>query len=162
MSRASAATLLSAALALSASVGAAQQPAGATAAASSSPSGRVHHSLKVTLDPTRGWLSVEDVVTVPAGSSGPGRRESLGMTGVELLLHAGLRITASEPAVEEVQLGDTSRFLGINSSSVQAPLKRYRVAAPNATVRLRYEGRFDFGLSDQKEEYTRGFRETAG
>ncbi len=29
-------------------------------------------------------------------------------------------------------------------------------------MRLRYEGKFDFGLSDQKEEYTRGFRETAG
>ena len=29
-------------------------------------------------------------------------------------------------------------------------------------MRLAYEGRFDFGLSDQKEEYTRGFRETVG
>jgi hypothetical protein len=25
-----------------------------------------------------------------------------------------------------------------------------------------YRGRFDYGLSDQKEEYTRGFRETIG
>ena len=29
-------------------------------------------------------------------------------------------------------------------------------------MRLQYEGKFDFGLSDQKEEYTRGFRETVG
>ena len=34
--------------------------------------------------------------------------------------------------------------------------------AGGGTVRLQYEGKFDFGLSDQKEEYTRGFRETVG
>jgi Peptidase family M28/PDZ domain/Peptidase family M1 domain len=158
--RARAATFLSAALVASASAGA-QQAATATVPTPSS-SGRVHHALKISLDPARDWLSVEDVVSVPADSSGPGRRESLGMT--DFLLHAGLRITASEPAVEEVPLGDTERFFGINSSAVQAPLKRYRVASRGAaaTVRLRYEGKFDFGLSDQKEEYTRGFRETVG
>jgi hypothetical protein len=36
------------------------------------------------------------------------------------------------------------------------------VLPTGGTVRLQYEGKFDFGLSDQKEEYTRGFRETAG
>jgi hypothetical protein len=117
--------------------------------------------LKVTLDPARGWLSVEDELTVPGDSSGQGKRGSL---GVDFLLHSGLQITASEPVVEEVPLGDTAPLLGINSSTVQAPLKRYRVAVPDAagTVHLRYEGKFDFGLSDQKEEYTRGFRETVG
>ncbi len=115
------------------------------------PAERVRHSLKVALDPARGWLTVEEALTVP-----------LPMT--EFLLHAGLKVTASEPAVTEVPVGDTVRFFGINSSAAAVPLKRYRVAAPAAggTVRLRYEGKFDFGLSDQKEEYTRGFRETAG
>ena len=133
------------AAALAASVSGAQAPA---------PSGRVHHSMKVTLDPARGWLSVEDVMKVPADPSGH----------IEFLLHGGLRITASEPAVEEGHLGDTARFLGINASTTDVPLKRYHVALPaaGAAVRLRYEGKFDFGLSDQKEEYTRGFRETAG
>ena len=66
--------------------------------------------------------------------------------------------------MSEVALGDAARFLGINGSEAKVPLKRYRVASPAAdrTVRLTYEGRFDFGLSDQKEEYTRGFRETVG
>jgi aminopeptidase N len=157
--RAGAATLLSAAVALSARAGVAQQPV--TAAASP---GRVHHSLKVMLDPTREWLSVEDVMVVPVDSWGPGRTESLGMAGMEFVLNSGLRITASEPSVEEAALGAIGRFSGINSSTEQAPLKRYRVASPGpaGTVRLRYAGKFDFGLSDQKEEYTRGFRETAG
>jgi aminopeptidase N len=154
--RGAAATLVSAALGLLPSAGAAPQ---AATTPSSSP-GRVHHSLKVTLDPARGWLSVEDEMRVPADSSGPGRRESLGL---EFLLHSGLRITASEPVVEEVPLGETTLFSGVNSATAQAPLKRYRVAAgPSGTVQLRYEGKFDFGLSDQKEEYTRGFRETVG
>ncbi|HSD29565.1 MAG TPA: M20/M25/M40 family metallo-hydrolase, partial [Vicinamibacteria bacterium] len=127
--------------------------------------GRVHHTLKVTLDAARGWLSVEDEMRVPALSS-RGTSTGSGPEGsaVEFLLHSGLKVTASEPAVREVPLGDTARFFGINSSETSAPLKRHLVAVPEAggRVLLRYEGRFDFGLSDQKEEYTRGFRETAG
>jgi hypothetical protein len=137
----------------------------------------VRHSLKVILEPERGWLSVEDEMKVSATADPSSRGQTSapqddarrGQTGaprdhVEFLLHAGLRITASEPAAAEVPLGDTARFSGINASSAQAPLKRYRVAspAPAGTVRIRYEGKFDFGLSDQKEEYTRGFRETVG
>jgi membrane-associated protease RseP (regulator of RpoE activity) len=141
------------------------QPSAAAAAAPTTPSSsdRVHHSLKVTLDPARGWLSVEDRMSLPADPSGRGRQGSLGVTAGEFLLHAGLKVAASEPAVEEVPLGDAARFFGINASTTEVPLKRYRAARPAAgTVRLRYEGKFDFGLSDQKEEYTRGFRETAG
>ncbi|HEX9189316.1 MAG TPA: hypothetical protein VGB87_19720, partial [Vicinamibacteria bacterium] len=121
----------------------------AAGAAEAGEAGRVRHALKVALDPTRGWLTVEDVLS------------SHGVT--EFLLHSALKIASSEPAVTEVPLGDTSRFFGINSGAATVPLKRYRVALPpGGSLRLRYEGKFDFGLSDQKEEYTRGFRETAG
>jgi hypothetical protein len=177
---------------LPASAGFGQTAAATPAAVPAAEAVRVRHSLMVTLDPARGWLSVVDVLTMPAlssrgalsasgdersavsaaaDSSGPGGSESLGMTGssagdggTEFLLHAALTITASEPAVSEVALGDAARFFGINSSASAVPVKRYRVALPafGGTVRLRYEGKFDFGLSDQKEEYTRGFRETAG
>ncbi|HYN02431.1 MAG TPA: M1 family aminopeptidase, partial [Vicinamibacteria bacterium] len=148
---------------LSALAGLGQTAAAAPAAAPAAEAARVRHSMKVTLDPARGWLSVTETLSLPADSSGPGDSKSLGMTR-EFLLHAGLKITASEPAVTEVPLGDTARFFGINSSTVSIPLKRYRVALPagGGAVQLRYEGKFDFGLSDQKEEYTRGFRETAG
>jgi len=153
--------------------------------------------MKVTLDPGRGWLTVEDALAFPASpsrgaavasgdpssrgaavaSGDPSSRGAAVASGdegsavgpeslaeAEFLLHAGLAITSSDPAVTEVPLGDTGRFLGINSGAAASPLKRYRVALPasGGTVRLRYEGKFDFGLSDQKEEYTRGFRETAG
>jgi len=156
---AGAATLLSAVVVLSASTSLAQQSAAPTATPFAS--GRVHHSLKVTLDPRRGGVAVEEEMRVPAAASGPDRTESL---GVEFLLHAGLKITASEPAAREVPLGDTARFFGINAGAAEAPLKRYRVTVPSpgGAVRLRYEGKFDFGLSDKKEEYTRGFRETVG
>ncbi len=134
-------------LALAALVVAASGPSLSVAAPAPAEPGRVRHSLKVTLDPARGRLSVVDTVT---GAE-------------EFLLHAGLKVTRSEPAVSDVPLGDTERFFGINASTVSVPLKRYRAAQPaGGGVRLEYEGRFDFGLSDQKEEYTRGFRETAG
>jgi aminopeptidase N len=161
--RAGAAMRIAAAFVVLASTGAA--PQASTAPESAAPSlARVHHLLNVTLDPERGWLSVEDEMKVPRESSGPGRRTSPGMTALEFLLHSGLHVSAAEPSVEEVTLGDTARFFGINGSTVRAPVKRYRVASvgTGGTVRLRYEGKFDFGLSDQREEYTRGFRETVG
>jgi hypothetical protein len=137
------------ALVLAASVSGAPVPA--AAARPAAVEDRVRHSLKVSLDPTRGWLSVEDQMALPSGTT-------------EFILHGGLKITASEPGVDEAPLGDAAPFFGIDAGATGLPLKRYRVARPAAggPVRVRYEGRFDFGLSEEKEEYTRGFRETVG
>ena len=136
--------------------------ASAQPAAPPAPAARVRHSMKVTLDPARGWLSVVDEVAVPGAAVKDG--------GVEFLLNRALKVTSAEPAVAEAPAGKdaAARFFGINSSPddlyAAGKLKRYRAALPGAggTVHLAYEGKFDFGLSDQKEEYTRGFRETEG
>ncbi len=130
--------------------------AAGTVAAPEAP-GRPHHSLEVALDPATGHLQVSDAVTLPAGAEGE----------VQFLLNGALTLIQSEPAAAEVPLGDAARFFGINASALDVPegqVKRYRVPAPPAggTIRLEYEGVFDFGLSDQEEEYTRGFRETTG
>ena len=59
-------------------------------------------------------------------------------------------------------------FSGINSASDGSDrddLSRYRTGdgpVSDGALTVRYRGPFDFGLSDQKEEYTRGFRETTG
>jgi len=132
--------------------------------AASAPAGpaRVRHAIQVNLDPEGGWLSVKDVLTVPGTAAAAG--------DLQFLLHESLKLTASEPPAAEVSAdaAGATRFFGINSGSVdlyaEGKLKRYRVALPaeGGTLRLAYEGRFDFGLSDPKEEYTRGFRETVG
>jgi hypothetical protein len=100
---------------------------------------------------------VEDLLTVPPGDA----------ADLQFLLSAALTLTRSDPEATEVPLGDAVRFFGINASApdlTEGQVKRYRVPAPppGGAVRLEYEGPFDFGLSDQKEEYTRGFRETRG
>ncbi len=123
---------------------------------------RVRHAMKVTLDPARGWLSVTDTLTIPAAAVRNGE--------AEFLLNGALRVTRAEPSLRDAPAtaADAARFFGINSSAddlyAAGKLKRYRVALPpgGGSVQLAYEGRFDFGLSDQKEEYTRGFRETEG
>ncbi len=114
---------------------------------------RGHHVLRVELVPATHRLTVADRVTVPQGSW-------------EFLLNSRLRIVKSAPAVEEVPLGDVAPFFGINAASSASglPVKRYRLRTTPAdgTLKLDYAGAMDFGLSDQKEEYTRGFRETTG
>jgi hypothetical protein len=109
--------------------------------------------IKATLDPVAGTLAVEDEIALPPGKP------------AEFLLHANLRLTRSAPEVEEVPLGDVS-FFSINAGAElprQARLKRYRAkAAPGGRLTVAYSGHFNFGLSDEKEQYTRGFRETTG
>lgn len=118
-----------------------------------------HHALNVTLDPEAHALAVTDVVTLPPD---PAART------VELLLYGGLRVTRSEPKAVEVPLGDVGPFFGNNAAverpSEKVPLRRYRVSlgAGRTTVTLSYQGKLDTGLSDPKEQYARGFRETAG
>jgi hypothetical protein len=115
----------------------------------------IAHSLRVELDAAQGRLDVID--TVRPGPGGSPR---------EFLLNARLQITRSTVPVEEVPLGDVGPFLGINAgaASPALPLKRYRLRNPpqDGVLTLEYSGVMNFGLSDQKEEYTRGFRETTG
>ena len=141
-------------------------------AAPSSPanetSGRVRHGLRVALDSQRGWLTVTDTLAIPAGLVKDGE--------AQFLLHGALTIRTSEPAVTEMPLhaarssnaADAARFFGDGASSADldsaGPLKRYRVPLPpgGGRVVVGYDGHFDFGLSDEKEQYTRGFRQTTG
>ena len=109
--------------------------------------------MQVALDPKTHRLTVNDEIALPAGAP------------AEFLLNGNLRVTKSEPALSEVPLGETEKFFGINAGEAGASglkLKRYRTAGTPSSVKVSYEGVVDFGLADQKEEYTRGFRETSG
>jgi uncharacterized iron-regulated protein len=98
----------------------------------------VHHRMTVALDPAAHTLRVVDHVRL-----GDGQRE--------FQLHAALEVEAGNATLVRVA-GD------------EAEIARYRVEglSPDEELELTYGGRFDFGLGDQKEEYTRGFRDTAG
>ncbi len=121
--------------------------------------GRVSHAMAVSLDPASHRLAVTDTVRLSA-------RPADGV--VDFVLNGAFRLTRSEPAAREVALGQDATFFGINGTSAenagQVRVKRYRVSLPAGatTLAVSYEGVVDFGLSDAKEQYTRGFRETAG
>ena len=119
----------------------------------------IEHRLEIQLQPDSGLLRVNDEIALETLTGGD---------SVEFLLNSALEIVASEPAVERVPLGEVEGFYGINGTSIELSgdidLARYRVTgeAADGVLKISYEGDFDFGLSDQKEEYTRGFRETVG
>ena len=121
--------------------------------------GRVKHVMSVSLDPAAHLLSVSDTIQLSA-------RPADG--AVDFVLNAALKIAKSDPPVREVPMGVDAAFFGINGTSEGvaqgARLKRYRAQLPAGSVALAltYSGNVNFGLSDAKEEYTRGFRETAG
>ncbi len=127
----------------------------ATAAAQpAAPPVHLQHALQITLAPSSHGVTAVDRMTLP-----PARQAA----PAEFLLNARLTITKAEPAVHEVPLGDVSPFVGNNGGTPEGvTLKRYRADAPAATLVVEYAGTIDYGLSAQKEEYTRGFRETAG
>lgn len=101
----------------------------------------VSHHLQVTLEPDEHRLTVRDSITLP-----PAQRQA----GTQFTLSDALTIGSSTPAVKRI--------------SDEAHSVRYALVAPteDGVLHLQYEGQFDFGLSDQKEEYTRGFRDTRG
>ncbi|MEJ2084420.1 MAG: M20/M25/M40 family metallo-hydrolase [Acidobacteriota bacterium] len=120
---------------------------------------RVHHRLTIDLDPETHRLEITDEIQVPA---------RLADQDLEFLLNSKLQIADANVELEEVPVGETTGFYGINGSSVelrnQVELSRYNVVgfAADQPLSLTFAGAIDYGLSDPKEEYTRGFRETAG
>ena len=115
------------------------------------------HALKVSIDPAKHHLSVSDDLRLPAGAA----------RDVDFLLNASLEVTRSSPPAREVPLGDVAPFFGNNGVSEPGKtvrLKRYRVSVPagGAGLSLSWEGVVNDPLSDPKEQYTRGFRETSG
>ncbi|MCP3957262.1 MAG: M20/M25/M40 family metallo-hydrolase [bacterium] len=112
----------------------------------------IHHDLEIELDPANETLRVTDRITL-SGDDG----------AVEFLLNSALTVTDSSVPVEKVPTGDVEPFFGNNGTSadLDVELARYRVDGA-AELSVTYEGTFHFALGDQKEEYARGFRETAG
>ena len=106
--------------------------------------GTVGHELRVAIDPATQHLAVSDVISLPPAARG---------AGAEFSLSSALSITSSEPTVTKLGSGDDAE--GTVRYALAAP-------APDGVLHLSYEGDIDFGLSDQKEEYARGFRETRG
>ena len=119
----------------------------------------VEHRMQIQLEPETGFLRVEESISLGSVAT---------EQGVEFLLNAALEVVSSQPEVEKVPLGDAAGFYGINGTSIELSgdieMARYRLVESPASgvLDISYQGKFDFGLSDQKEEYTRGFRETAG
>ncbi len=126
--------------------------ASSRASAPAPPGAAVHHALTVRLDPITHGLSVSDTITWPGEA--PAAQPTF-------VLNGRLRITRAEPAVEEIPLGNVDALFGAGTAA-RTPLRRYRFTAPASSATLAFDGVMDFALSDPKEEYTRGFRETIG
>lgn len=102
----------------------------------------VSHKLAIVLQPESHRLTVDDTIELP---------RALSRQGSVFTLNAALEIRACEPPVRPEPAQD-------------AGAKRYVLesAPSDGVLHLKYEGPLDFGLSEQKEEYTRGFRESRG
>ena len=129
-------------------------PAAAQPAPAASPVSGPHHRLDLRLDPAAHRLTATDEVTWPQASS-PGP--------LTFVLNAALTITHAEPPVTEVPVAAALRELGLEGAA-RVPLKAYRIASTAGvkSLTLAYEGIINIPLSDPKEEYTRGFRDTTG
>jgi aminopeptidase N len=127
---------------------------GQAPAPAAAPVATARHALTVSIEPATHTLTATDTVSWP-GPPEPAR--------LTFLLNAHLRITASEPAAVEVPVAPAVKALGIGADAA-VPLKAYRVLLPGGapTFRVSYQGPIDVPLTDPKEEYTRGFRETSG
>ncbi len=115
-------------------------------AVAEAPVGVVGHSLRVALHPETSRIEVEDTILLPPG---------LRSTGTEFVLNSALTISSSEPAL---------RNLGAAESEGGPGRIRYALEedASDGELRLRYAGAINFGIADEKEQYSRGIRESQG
>ncbi|MCB9853074.1 MAG: M20/M25/M40 family metallo-hydrolase [Phycisphaerales bacterium] len=102
----------------------------------------VHHALSVVLEPTRHVVTVDDSIALPP---------DLCHAGAVFTLNSALTVGSSTPSVTKVASDNESEA-------------RYTLdAAPSdGLLKISYSGTIDHGLSDEKEQYTRGFRESRG
>jgi len=111
------------------------------------------HVMSIKVDPATHRLTVRDAIEFPEA------------TPPEFVLAESLAITFSNPSVRQIPAGDLDAFLGTGSgeSGERVKLNRYRFT-PNGdrTITIEYSGIVNTPLSDEKEQYSRGFRSTPG
>ncbi|MFM2093791.1 MAG: hypothetical protein RIS70_915 [Planctomycetota bacterium] len=103
----------------------------------------VTHDITATIDPVTHQLTVEDQIQLP---------RSLRRAGASFTLNAALEVSQSSVKLSKSKADEAGATI------------KYTLVEPatEGQIRVRYAGKMDFGLSDQKEEYTRGFRQTRG
>ncbi|MEE4185035.1 MAG: M20/M25/M40 family metallo-hydrolase [Gammaproteobacteria bacterium] len=147
------------ALGLLGSAGAAYAGAHAAARTTDGADSHSSYALDIGIDPTTHVLDVSATVVLPAQYAGQ---------TLEFLLTDAVEILDSSAPVERLPYDGSVGFSGINGTSVELTeegnVAQYRVSMPAgvATLTLRYKGVINFALGDLKEQYTRGFRSTAG
>ena len=119
-----------------------------------------NYVLDVLINPVTHELKVRTDIELPETYAGQ---------TLEFLLTDAVEIIKAEPAVKRLPKEDNRQgFTGINGSSVEMNdnehAARYQVKLPpgSTTLHFTYRGTINFALGDMKEQYTRGFRSTAG
>jgi len=112
----------------------------------------VRHEISARLEPSGGFISAEDTVTLPAGAA-----------EFVFSLHKGLAPSASAGRLEELQPAAAAVY-GINFSSGADIYAAYRLTLPAPADRftLRYAGVIAQPPGEQAQEYARSFSETPG
>ncbi len=118
------------------------------------PGDLLHHVLDVRIDPATHHLSVTDQIIFPRGNR---------VDQWDFALNDQLTITRSTPPVEELR-GTAGAPGEVPGGDGRLKVKHYRVknGLQSPTFTLTYEGPINVPLSDEKEQYTRGFRDTPG
>ena len=119
----------------------------------------IKYTLTVQMDPVTHQLDVSATLNLPEAYAGQ---------SAEFVLSNAVKIVESNIPVESLPYNGEKSFSGINGSSVNLSetnhVARYRITVPDDKTEfvLRYAGEVNFALGDEKEQYTRGFRSTAG
>lgn len=112
----------------------------------------LEHDLRITLDPSTHTITASDHITLP----------TVPEQAVEFLLHAGLAITSPNANLEALA-PSTTNAISPNAAGL-VPTQRYRVTlnGGQSSFTLHYRGTIFHPVSEEGEDYARGFDETPG
>jgi aminopeptidase N len=101
-----------------------------------------HHDLTVTLEPEKNTIVVHDSIRLPKGWT---------ISDATFELDENLKVLKCTPEIADIQPGENGTLV--------YKLERW---SDLDTIEVDYSGVFTYGLSSQKEEYSRGMRDTRG
>jgi aminopeptidase N len=124
----------------------------------------IHHDLTVELKPGEKFITVTDIIEIPA--------EAL-QSEMFFLLHANLTISSSSPeiVIKKVDEDLNARFFDMNEDDFDPPenvdCNLYNISGlkdklNNVQIELTYEGEIHHPVEQLSKEYARGFSETPG
>ncbi len=121
----------------------------------------VHHEIIAVVEPSKSFLSVVDIITIP---------EAMLKEKIQFKLHSGLKVEENS-MIEQMSESESAEDIGMDkddsASTSQLLLSIYKLNLPenvngDLQLKVKYSGKIESPIEQSEDNYARGFSESPG